>query len=111
VPYMRWVLVIDLVLIDQQSVGKRNLHLMNTVNAKKRRTTIYWRVNKVLKESHIVTRLAKELASFLKTNDISFLERLAVIIIDLILIDQQSVGKRSLHLMDTVNVKKRWTTI
>jgi hypothetical protein len=32
------------------------------------------------------------------------------ITIDL-LIDQQSVGKRSLHLMDTVNAKKRWTTI
>jgi hypothetical protein len=31
--------------------------------------------------------------------------------IDLVLIDQQSVGKRSLHLMDTVNAKKRWTTI
>jgi hypothetical protein len=28
-------------------------------------------------------------------------------IIDLVLIDQQSVGKRSLHLMDTVNAKKR----
>jgi hypothetical protein len=36
---------IDLVLIDQQSVGKRCLHLMDTVNAKKRWTTIYWRVN------------------------------------------------------------------
>jgi hypothetical protein len=29
----------------------------------------------------------------------------------MVLIDQQSVEKRSLHLMDTVNVKKRWTTI
>jgi hypothetical protein len=29
----------------------------------------------------------------------------------LVLIDQQSVGKRSLYLMDTVNAKKRWTTI
>jgi hypothetical protein len=28
-----------------------------------------------------------------------------------LLIDQQSVGKRSLHLMDTVNAKMRWTTI
>jgi hypothetical protein len=46
---------IDLVLIDQQSVGKRSLHLMDTVNAKKRWTPIYWRVNKLLKESHIVT--------------------------------------------------------
>jgi hypothetical protein len=62
------VRTIDLVLIDQQSVGKRSLHLMNTVNAKKRWTTIYWRVNKFLKESHVVTRIAKERASFLKIN-------------------------------------------
>jgi hypothetical protein len=27
------------------------------------------------------------------------------------IIDQQSVGKRSLYLMDTANAKKRWTTI
>jgi hypothetical protein len=46
---------IYLVLIDQQSVGKRSLHLMDTVNAKKRWTTIYWRVNKLLKKSHVVT--------------------------------------------------------
>jgi hypothetical protein len=31
--------------------------------------------------------------------------------IDLVIIDQHSVGKRSLHLMDTVNAKKGWTTI
>jgi hypothetical protein len=31
--------------------------------------------------------------------------------IDLVLIDQQSVRKRSLHLIDTVDAKKRWTTI
>jgi hypothetical protein len=71
------VLCIDLVLIDQQSVGKRSLHLMSTVNEKKRWTTIYWRVNRFLKESHVVTR------SFLKINDInniSFFERLTVII-------------------------------
>jgi hypothetical protein len=46
--------------------------------------TIYWRVNKFLKKSHIVTRLAKERASFLKINDINdilFLERLTVIIV------------------------------
>jgi hypothetical protein len=43
---------------------------MDTVNAKKRWTTIYWRVNKFLKQSHIETRLAKEQASFLKINDI-----------------------------------------
>jgi hypothetical protein len=40
------------------------LHLMDTVNAKKRWTTIYWRVNKFLKESHIVTRFVKELVIF-----------------------------------------------
>jgi hypothetical protein len=62
---------IDLVLIDQQSVGKRSPHLMDTVNAKKRWTTIYWRVNKFLKESHIVTGLLKERGSFLKINDIN----------------------------------------
>jgi hypothetical protein len=54
---------------------------MDTVNAKKRWTTIYWRVNKFLKESHIVTRFAKERVTFLKINDISFLERLTVIIV------------------------------
>jgi hypothetical protein len=36
---------IDLVSIDQQRVGKRSRHLMDTVNAKKRWTTIYWRLN------------------------------------------------------------------
>jgi hypothetical protein len=34
-----------LVLIDQQSVGKRSLYLMDTVNAKTRWTNISWRVN------------------------------------------------------------------
>jgi hypothetical protein len=29
--------------------------------------------------------------------------------IDSVLIDQQSVGKRSLHLIDTAHAKKRWT--
>jgi hypothetical protein len=60
-------------------VGKRSLYLMDIVNAKKRWMTIYWRVNKFLKQCHIVTRLAKERVSFLKINDIndiSFLERL-----------------------------------
>jgi hypothetical protein len=52
------------ILQDQQSVGKRNLDLMDTVNAKKRWTTIYYRVKKFLKESHVVTRIAKERASF-----------------------------------------------
>jgi hypothetical protein len=57
---------IDLVFIDQQSEGNRSLHLMDTVDAKKRWTTIYRRANKLLKESHIVTRFAKERGSFLK---------------------------------------------
>jgi hypothetical protein len=39
----------ELVLIDPQSVGKRTHDLMDTVNAKKRWKTIYWRVNKYLK--------------------------------------------------------------
>jgi hypothetical protein len=51
---------------------ERSLHQMDIVNAEKRWTTIYWRVNKFLKESHIVTRLTKGRASFLKINDISF---------------------------------------
>jgi hypothetical protein len=62
---------IDLELIDQLCVGKRSLHLMDTVNAKKRWTTIYWLVNKYFKKSHIGTRFAKELGSFLKINDIN----------------------------------------
>jgi short-subunit dehydrogenase len=53
------VLAIDLVLINEQSVGKRSHRLMDTVNAKKRWTTIYWRVKKLLKKCHIVTRLLK----------------------------------------------------
>jgi hypothetical protein len=59
---------------------------METVNAKKRWTTINWRVNKFLKESYIVTHIAKELVSILKINDIndiSFMERLTVIIVAL----------------------------
>jgi hypothetical protein len=58
--------IIDLVLIDQQSVGERSIHLMDTANAQKRWTTIYWRVNKFLNESHIVTRFVTERVSFLK---------------------------------------------
>jgi hypothetical protein len=65
------VLLIDLVLIDQQSVGKRSLHLIDTVNAKKRWATIYWHVNKLLKKCHTVKRIAKGRASFLKINDIN----------------------------------------
>jgi hypothetical protein len=53
-------LFIHTLLIDHQGVGKRSLHLMDTVNAKKRWRTIYWRVNKFLKQTHKVTRLAKE---------------------------------------------------
>jgi hypothetical protein len=70
---------IDLVLIGQQTVEKRSLHLMDTVNAKKRWTTIYWRVSKFLEKCHIVTQVAKERAPFVKINninDISFLGRL-----------------------------------
>jgi hypothetical protein len=66
--YLEKAKTIDLVLTDQQSVGKRSLYLMDTVNAKKRWTTIYWRVT--LTESHIVTRLVNEQA-FLKMNDIN----------------------------------------
>jgi hypothetical protein len=33
------------------------------------------------------------------------------LITDLVLIDPQSVGKRTHDLMDTVNAKKRWKTI
>jgi hypothetical protein len=57
---------IDLVLIDQQSVKKRSLHLMEV---RKRDGRQFISVNKFLKESHVVTSLAKERASFLKTND------------------------------------------
>jgi hypothetical protein len=50
---------IDLVLIDQQTEGKRSLHLIDTVDAKKRWTIIYWCVNIFLKKSHVVIHLAK----------------------------------------------------
>jgi hypothetical protein len=77
------VITIDLVLIVQQSVRKRSLYLMDIVNAKKIWSTNYWRVNKFLKENHIVTSLAKEPASFLKLITITshFLQRLTVIIV------------------------------
>jgi hypothetical protein len=64
-------------------MGKRSLHLMDTANAKKRWTTIYWRVNKFFKQSQMVTRLTKERGSFLKINDISFLGTSDFIIIAL----------------------------
>jgi hypothetical protein len=47
---MKSVTTIDLVLIDQQSLGKKSLHLLDTENAKKRWTTICWRVNKYVFE-------------------------------------------------------------
>jgi hypothetical protein len=75
---------IDLVLIDQRSVGKRRPHLMDNVNAKKRWTTIRWCVNKFSKESREVTRLIKERASFIKLMTLMtfyFLERLTAIIV------------------------------
>jgi hypothetical protein len=62
---------IDLVLIDQQSVGKRSPHLMDTVNAKKRWTIILLACQQFLTESHKVTRFANERASFLNMNDIN----------------------------------------
>jgi hypothetical protein len=60
---------------------------MDTVNAKKRWTAIYWGVNKFLKENHIVATYIHAMlkrASYLKINDIndiSFLERLTAIIV------------------------------
>jgi hypothetical protein len=54
-------------------MGKRSPHLMETFNGIKIWTTIFWRVNKFLKESDIVTRHAKERAQFLKINDINVL--------------------------------------
>jgi hypothetical protein len=67
-----------------ETVGKRSLHMMDTVNAKKRWTTKYWSVNKFLKKSHEMTRFAKEWTWFLKINDINdtyFFKRLTAIIV------------------------------
>jgi hypothetical protein len=77
--FCKWALV----LRDQQNRGKRSVHLMDTVNTKKRWTNIYWCVNKFLKESYIVTHHENGRASFLKINDINdiFLERLTVVIV------------------------------
>jgi hypothetical protein len=66
----RMLISIDLVLIDQQSVGKRSLHLMD-VNGKKRYGDHLLACQQFLKESLKVTRLAYERASFLKINDIN----------------------------------------
>jgi hypothetical protein len=49
---MSLVSTIDLVLLNQQSVRKTSFHLMDTVNAKKRWTTIYWRVTIFDREPH-----------------------------------------------------------
>jgi hypothetical protein len=49
----KYVWLIELVLIDPQSVGKRTYDLMDTVNAKKRWKTNCWRVNKYLKYNHL----------------------------------------------------------
>jgi hypothetical protein len=48
---------VDLVFVDQKCVGKRSLHLMDTVNAKQRWTTVYWHVNKFLRASIIFENL------------------------------------------------------
>jgi hypothetical protein len=48
----KYVHTIDLVLIDQESAGKRSLHLVETVNAKKRWMTIYWRATIFDREPH-----------------------------------------------------------
>jgi hypothetical protein len=62
--------IIDLVLIDQQSVEKRRLRLMDIVDEMDDHLLACQQVfEKVL---HSDT-LAKERASFLKVNDISFL--------------------------------------
>jgi hypothetical protein len=66
---IRTVFIVDLALIDQQSVGTRSLHLTGTVIAKRRWTTLA--CQQFLRGSHIVTRLANELASFLNMNDIN----------------------------------------
>jgi hypothetical protein len=63
------VLTIDLVLKDQQSVGKRNLHLMDTVNKKKRWTTIY--VSTIFEREPRSGAPANDRASFLKINDLN----------------------------------------
>jgi hypothetical protein len=58
------VVLIDLVLIDPQSVGKRTHDLTDTVNAKKRWKTICWRAIKYLKYNHLLLRFGTEQASF-----------------------------------------------
>jgi hypothetical protein len=61
---------IDLVLIDQQNVGKTSLHLMDTINAKKMDDHLL-ACQQFVTESHILTRLTNERASFLNMNDIN----------------------------------------
>jgi hypothetical protein len=64
---------IDLVLIDQQSVGKRSLHLTLSMQKREGRPftsvpIIFERVPQIVP----VTRYAKKRVSFSKINDISF---------------------------------------
>jgi hypothetical protein len=83
------VLIINLVLIDPQSVGKRTHDLIDTVNAKKRWKTICWRVNKYLKYNHLLPRFGKEqfvykfvyILYINDINDISFLETPVIIVV------------------------------
>jgi hypothetical protein len=57
--------------MDQQSVGKRSFHLMDTVNGKKEMNDYLLACQQFLTESHIVTRFANERALFLEMNDIN----------------------------------------
>jgi hypothetical protein len=58
-------------------VGKRSLNLMGTVNAKRDGRPFTGVSTNFLKVSHEVTRLVKEHASFLKTNDINDINDIA----------------------------------
>jgi hypothetical protein len=81
--YKSTVPTIDLILIDQQRVGKRSLRLIVTVNAKKRWTTIL-ACQQIFKKVLHSDTLAKDRASFLKVMTLMtfhFWERLIVIII------------------------------
>jgi hypothetical protein len=61
---------IDLVLIDQQR-AKEKSSSDGHCQCEKEMDDHLFRVNEFLKESHIVTRLAKERALFLEINDIN----------------------------------------
>jgi hypothetical protein len=58
-------------IINRTTKRGKEKSTSGTVNAKKRWTTTYWRVNTFLKERHEVTSIAKERASFLKINNIN----------------------------------------